>query len=57
MKNCVFDLTPSEKEWRINKLSYFRSKKELENNCHLFMYPRQMQPLWLRDDDTWCTAI
>ena len=38
-KNCVFDLTPSEKEWWINKLSYFRLKKELENNylSHCFV--------------------
>ena len=32
MKNCIFDLTPSEKEWWINKLNYFRFTKELENN-------------------------
>ena len=31
-KNGVFDLTSSEKEWWINKLSYFRLTKELENN-------------------------
>ena len=29
--NCVFDLTSSEKEWWINKLSYFQLTKELEN--------------------------
>ena len=33
-KNCVFNVTPSDKEWWINKLSYFPLTKELENNAN-----------------------